>query len=554
MPNPVPVQLTLADVREHVSRDVNLPPIQRSHIRSSIKRLGELLGTDLAILPAEPGELRERIATLHPAQVGLSRNRLHSIRADLMLALERVGVPVLRTSRTQLSPPWRTLYDALPSVRLKIRLSRFFRFCVQQGLDPDDVDDTTSESFRTALVRFSLVPNPRVVHRDFCRGWNRAANTVAGWPQRQLTESHVSDRNRSLLWESVPASFKDDADRCLAWLGGDTQYRDTPPRIILQPASRKRMRHHFGALLMGLAKRGYDLEQFRSLSDLLAPEYVKEALRHRLDQRDGTPAQYERSIAYTVQRIARDWVRVDEHCLDELRRIGHQLGPQHQGLADKNRAALRQFASDHNIRLILELPDRLMRDAIRKDRGDVRAAVTAQKAVAIELLLSAPMYIGNLVRLNSDTHLRRTNGLFEVAIGGDDVRIRRVSCFALSHHASGLLNTYLGQFHARLVRGQISWLFPGASGAHKAENTLSAQIRETVYERTGLRLTPHQFRHLAAKIILDVEHDAYEVVRQLLGHKRYSTTETLYRSMDMDNALRHYDRLLTSPSDTSTLD
>ena len=89
MPDPAPVQLTLADVREHVSRDASLPPIQRSHIRSSIKRLGELLGTDLARLPAEPGDLRERIATVHPTQVGLSKNRLRRGRSFMPRLVEK---------------------------------------------------------------------------------------------------------------------------------------------------------------------------------------------------------------------------------------------------------------------------------------------------------------------------------------------------------------------------------------------------------------------------------------------------------------------------------
>ena len=186
-----------------------------------------------------------------------------------------------------------------------------------------------------------------------------------------------------------------------------------------------------------------------------------------------------------------------------------------------------------------------MREANRKDRGDIRPAITAQKAVAIELLLSAPVNIGNLVRLKLGTHVRRVNGLFQVIIGEHEVGSVEEVDFILSRHATELLDTYVARFRGRVARGPIPWLFPGASGAHKAENTLSGQIRKTIYERTGIRLTPYQFRHLAAKIILDAEHNAYEVVRRLLGHERYTTTATLYRSMDMDNAVRHYDRLLS---------
>ena len=32
-------------------------------------------------------------------------------------------------------------------------------------------------------------------------------------------------------------------------------------------------------------------------------------------------------------------------------------------------------------------------------------------------------------------------------------------------------------------------------------------------------LSPHQFRHLSAKVVLDAEPGNFETVRQLLGHK-----------------------------------
>jgi hypothetical protein len=41
--------------------------------------------------------------------------------------------------------------------------------------------------------------------------------------------------------------------------------------------------------------------------------------------------------------------------------------------------------------------------------------------------------------------------------------------------------------------------------------------------------TPHQFRHLAAKIVLDANAGAYELVRQLLGHKNLQDDHKLLR-------------------------
>ena len=54
----------------------------------------------------------------------------------------------------------------------------------------------------------------------------------------------------------------------------------------------------------------------------------------------------------------------------------------------------------------------------------------------------------------------------------------------------------------------------------------------------GVKLTPHQFRHLAAKIILDEHPGAYELVRQLLGHKNPKTTTNFYAGIDTRRAGR----------------
>ena len=42
--------------------------------------------------------------------------------------------------------------------------------------------------------------------------------------------------------------------------------------------------------------------------------------------------------------------------------------------------------------------------------------------------------------------------------------------------------------------------------------------------RAGITLTPHQFRHLAAKIMLDANSGNFAGVGQLLGHKNSKTT------------------------------
>ena len=57
-------------------------------------------------------------------------------------------------------------------------------------------------------------------------------------------------------------------------------------------------------------------------------------------------------------------------------------------------------------------------------------------------------------------------------------------------------------------------------------------------------MTPHQFRHLAAKIELDGKPGAYELVRQLLGHKNLKTTVNNYCGLDTKRAGRAHAELI----------
>ena len=54
------------------------------------------------------------------------------------------------------------------------------------------------------------------------------------------------------------------------------------------------------------------------------------------------------------------------------------------------------------------------------------------------------------------------------------------------------------------------WLFPGESDGHKTKTTLSGQIIDRITKEIGIRVTPHQFRHLAAAFILEKDPANYD--------------------------------------------
>ena len=69
----------------------------------------------------------------------------------------------------------------------------------------------------------------------------------------------------------------------------------------------------------------------------------------------------------------------------------------------------------------------------------------------------------------------------------------------------------------------------------------------------GIDLSPHQLRHLAAKILLDDQPGSFELVRQFLCHENLKTTVKAYTGIDTRRACRHHSRLLEKMSVDQTM-
>jgi integrase len=87
-------------------------------------------------------------------------------------------------------------------------------------------------------------------------------------------------------------------------------------------------------------------------------------------------------------------------------------------------------------------------------------------------------------------------------------------------------------------------LFITAKGKPRSQAAIAIAIYKTILRHLGLAMTPHQFRHLCAKIILDSNPGAYELVRQMLGHTSTKTTANFYAGIDTVRAGRAHANLI----------
>jgi len=207
------------------------------------------------------------------------------------------------------------------------------------------------------------------------------------------------------------------------------------------------------------------------------------------------------------------------------------------GLTDKNLAVIRKVLSGNVWREVVNLPAILMAQArLLREQAPVKAAVTAQLAVAIGILIFAPVRLGNLVQIRLDQNLIKPGGLnapYMLVFPDYDVKNRVTLEFPFDQKLTALIDEYVHAFRSTMQRDSNElWLFPGESGGCKDAKTFSGQITERIEKATGLVITVHQFRHAAAAIWLKHNPGDYETVRRLLGHRNIQTTINFYCGLE----------------------
>jgi integrase len=270
---------------------------------------------------------------------------------------------------------------------------------------------------------------------------------------------------------------------------------------------------------------------------------VKQGLRYLLKHYGRQKTVYQ--IAQLLRVIARDYLQSGEECVAELGKICKRIPREKPGMTDRNRERLRQLDDPKSVRMLLDLPAKLVRKAKRLDQSSRDAAVLVQLAVAIEILLVAPLRRRNLAGLSLDKHLQWSragrDGTLHLVIEAAEVKNEQALEFELPRESRELLKLYIEEYLPRLTKSSKTWLIPGRGDNPKVPAVLSKQITDIIFKETGLVIHMHLFRHIAAKLFLDNNPGQYEVIRRLLGHQNMQTTVNFYAGAEGLTAARHYD-------------
>lgn len=441
------------------------------------------------------------------------------------------------------TPEWAELFSTIRDRYERHKLKRFFAYCSACGLRPEDVTDQVLAAFEAA-VREADVSRPFQVMRDAGLAWNRQMLQRAGWPQITLTVPFSERWNRvSMTTDQFTESFARDIEGFLSQRSEDSLFAENP----LTPMSAATKYDRKGKILQ-LATRavvcGRDPASIKTLSDLVEPATAKLVLAALWRDAGEEPNGHYANLCRLMVTIAKFWAHLPDDQVDVLKKVEKRFRPPKTGMTMKNRSRLRQFTDDENVRRLVGLPSKVV-EALDIKQTRISDAVRVQQALAVALLLVAPVRVKNLASIDIEEHIHRVSETICSLVFPDvEVKNRQDLEYPLPAPVLQLLDLYLEVYRPLLAKKRGSKLFVSLNGVEKEPAYLSAQIPKFIKAELGFEMNLHLFRHFAGFIYLKSHPGDYETVRQLLGHKSIKTTVEFYTGLEHIESFRRYDDIL----------
>lgn len=541
---------TLQSVLDAISEIIPAGP-RRQDMASAVRQVAKALGRMPDEVPADPWLLSRRLGALSPEALGYSRSRWNNIRSLLRKALALVRPVMPGNSKVPFSHGWETLFERIMDRRSeRIRLTRLMRWLSERQVGPEQVTRDDLERFRDALLADALLKDPEATWRDTVFAWNRSARNVDGWP-KIVIERASRKEVYVLAWSAFPASLKRDVDGWLQRLAGTDLEADGPARPA-KPSTLATREYQLRAFASALVHKGSDPRTLTSLAACLTIENYKLGLRFFHERAGSRSTSTIHGMAMMLKGVATHWVKADQEARGAMGRVVHKLAVDEQGLTAKNRDRLRPLQDPEAMKALLNLPRTLLREVETGRAKPHRHAHLIQTAIAVEILLFAPIRVGNLAKLDIDRHLIRVGRKLHIVIPASEVKNNVDLEFELTDESARLIDLYLTAY--RKAPAENRALFPGEAGHAKSVGSLRSQIKKIVHHYTGLEVNPHLFRHIAAQAFLTERPGEYEVVRRILAHKSMATTTSHYTGLETRQAGLHYARTIEARRNTAQAD
>lgn len=546
--------VTLQTVLDRLSTNPGLTVSRKRDLRSAVTCFAKLKDQPAEAIAMDLAEIRQSLDRMVPARAKISDKRWANIRSDLAAAIDASGLrPMLKTADIKPNEAWRRLL-ANADPRIARGLSRLARWASLRKIAPQAVDPSTIAQYVAELADATLVRRLRYVRSFVSKRWNELAASNPALGLHQVSFDGNGRVLKRIPWESLPSSFRADAERYLLWASVPDPLEEDARARALRPRTLRLQRQHLHSAASVAVAAGIANEQLTSLATLINPETFRTVLKQLWLQDGRKLSAYTHSVAITLIAIATDWVKARPETIATLKALRKKLGALPSGLTEKNETMLRAFDDARLLAALVQLPDRLWRQARRALPKSKGAFVTMQTALAIDVLLHVPMRMQNLSSISFDTHLHWAQGPRKPALitfGSQETKNAAALKFELPAGLADRLQVYRNQIAPAVIGSKPDKLFVTYQGKPKRQANIALAIQKAILRYLGVKMTPHQFRHLCAKIILDRNPGAYELVRQMLGHSSAKTAANFYAGIDTLRAGRAHADLINELRETN---
>jgi integrase len=520
-------------------------------------------GLPLDALRLDPVFLRERkVLDLPLAPPTTKESAKRAIRSRFKRLMEELGL--LDRDGTPIAAIWQACL-MLMDAHERRGLAAFARFCSARRIAPEAVTLETLRDFLAHLIERSLHRAPRKRVGELRTSWN-AACRLEGWPGQVLPE--LTDADQFILPPGAfPQPFQEALDRLVSEMTAampddpfpdiaddDDAGDDDAPHLDRKPVrlvSAESRRDHARWAASALVATGVPIEQITALACLVTPlTRVRDILRFVHQRKGGKPSPLGNHIGGVLHIIARYQARLPRKALQTIRAWRKPVTHVYKRMTDKNRACVRAVLAPDRERRLAELPGVLM-DAARKllATSPKEAVSLAFQAAVIQLLSRNPLRQGNLRALEFQRHLKYADAgglISHIDIEADETKNTRAILAPVGPDTARMLRIWIDDFRPLIADPTCLYLFPGHGTGNRpiTPQSLRDAVKAATRRVLGVAITPHQFRHLAAKAYLREFPGEYETVRQFLGHASLVTTIRSYCDDADEAAMRRFEQTM----------
>lgn len=345
--------------------------------------------------------------------------------------------------------------------------------------------------------------------------------------------------------EDFPESFQRDV---AAWI---TRMRNPDPLDPEAPVRASRQVTLDGYVLTfrrlgsALVRDGHmELDKVTGLAVLADIETLKTALRHFVDSAQGDNLDYPAKMATQMAAVAKYHLKRDANHLRHMQAIKQKLG-QKRGpkMGKRNRERLKQFDDQDAIQRVLRFPsEEYARGELKK--VPMRRVKCMERALIVSLLIFAGVRAKNLRTLHLTDNIRRSGDRVFLEFTDEETKTHVEHTVELPREAIDRLDDFITNHRPLLPGSDGPYLFPSPEGGARHYSSIRTVISKNLLAETGIRMSPHLFRHFVAKIVAELHPELLPDVSRMLGHKSFNTTYQSYLGTETPAASRRISALL----------